>query len=79
MEANDTWELVPLLHGKVSICCKWVYKVKFKANGDWKRYKARLVAKGYNQRAGLDYQDTFSPIVKIAIVRNVLFIAAASG
>lgn len=53
--------------------------MKFKANGDIERYKARLVAKGYNQKASLDYQDTFSHVVKIVTVRSVLSIVAASG
>ena len=61
------------------IDCKWVYKVKRKADGTIDRYKARLVAKGFKQRYGIDYEDTFSLVVKIAIIRLVLSIAVARG
>ena len=46
LEANDRWELVPLPKGKNAIGCKWVYKIKNKADGSIERYNARLVAKG---------------------------------
>lgn len=68
---NNTWHLVPLAAQNV-IYCKWVYKVKCRADGTVDRYKARLVAKGFKQRYRLDYEDTFSPIVKDARIRLVL-------
>ncbi|WVZ64164.1 hypothetical protein U9M48_013727 [Paspalum notatum var. saurae] len=72
---NKTWHL----KGRNIIDCKWVYKIKRRADGSLDRYKARLVAKGFKQRYGVDYEDTFSPVIKMATIRTILSIAVSKG
>jgi hypothetical protein len=79
LDANMTWELVPLPEGKKAIRCKWVYKVKHNSDGSISRYKARLVAKGYAETHGIDYEETFAPIAKMAIVRAVIAMVTSRG
>jgi histone deacetylase 1/2 len=76
---NKTWHLVPHKKGRNLIDCKWVYRIKRKADGTIDRYKARLVAKVFKQRYGIDYEDTFSPVVKASTIRLVLAISLSKG
>jgi hypothetical protein len=77
LKESKTWELVRLPDGRQAIQCKWVFKTKYHPNGKIDKFKARLVAKGYTQKAGVDYSETFSPMVKFETVRIVMAITAA--
>ncbi|KAK0579728.1 hypothetical protein LWI29_030590 [Acer saccharum] len=77
--SNGTWELVQPSSSTNIIGCKWIFRIKRKSDGTVDRYKARLVAKGFNQRPGVDYFETFSPVIKPTTVRLVLSIATSHG
>jgi hypothetical protein len=75
LKDNHTWDLVPRPAGSNVVTGKWIFKHKFHADGSLDRYKARWVLRGFTQRPGVDYDETFSPVVKPATVRIVLTLA----
>ncbi|GKA24628.1 ribonuclease H-like domain-containing protein [Tanacetum coccineum] len=67
---NGTWETVDLPKDRKAIGSKWIFKIKYRFSGEIDRYKARLVAQGFGQKEGINYEETFSPVVKIVTVRK---------
>ncbi|GJS40158.1 retrovirus-related pol polyprotein from transposon TNT 1-94 [Tanacetum coccineum] len=61
----EVWLLVPKPKGVMIIALKWIYKVKLDEYGDVLKNKAQLVAKGYRQEEGIDFEESFTPIVRI--------------
>jgi hypothetical protein len=76
---NNTWDLVPRPPHYNVVTGKWIFKHKFNADGSLERYKARWVLRGFTQRPGIDFSETFSPVVKPATVRTVLSLALSRG
>jgi hypothetical protein len=74
---NDTWSLVSCPPGANVVTSKWIYRHKLNPDGTLSRYKARWVVRGFTQQAGMDYGETFSPVVKPATIRVVLALATS--
>jgi hypothetical protein len=74
---NVVWTLVTAPKGANIVSCKWVFKFKRLLDERIDRYKARLVARGFSQQYGVDYNETFAPVVRMKTLRVLLAVAAA--
>ena len=79
LHVNHTWTLVPKTSDMNLVSSKWIFKVKTQFDGTIDRYKAKLVARGFTQLPGLDYDETFSPVVKPGTIRLILNIGLYFG
>ncbi|KAH9109556.1 hypothetical protein AeMF1_015388, partial [Aphanomyces euteiches] len=73
---NGTWTLTDLPPGREALKCKWLWRMKFDADGKFTKYKARLVLKGYMQQYGIDYLEIFAPLLRMNALRLLLCLVA---
>ena len=76
-EENGTWEMVKTPQAGTLLTAKWVFTIKRDTEGNIQRFKARLVARGFQQRQGIDFEETFAPVARIETLRTLLAICAA--
>jgi hypothetical protein len=79
LSQTNMWTLVPRPPGTNIVGSKWIFKTKHHSDGSIEKHKARLIALGFTQWHGIDYDDTFSLIVKPTTIRLVLSIAVSCG
>lgn len=73
---NQAWDIVKLPKGKSTVKSKWIFKTKYDEDGQLVRRKSRLVALGYSQKPGLDYDQTYAPVVQKKTMRLLFAISA---
>jgi hypothetical protein len=76
IRANGTWDLVELSRNRKALPCKWVFRLKQVSDSSDPKYKARIVTKGFRQEYGVDFDETFSPVVKLSTLRFLLNVVA---
>jgi len=76
LESNKTWELTDLPKGCRTISSKCIFKKKLRTDASIEIYKARLVIRGFNQKKGIDFFDTYSPVIEIVMIRTLVALAS---
>jgi hypothetical protein len=77
LRSNHTWSLVPFHPSMNVVGSGWVYRIKCRVDGSIEHYKARLVARGFTQQEGINYSETFNPVIKQATVIFIFSIAVS--
>lgn len=72
---NHTWDLTAVTETMNIVGCRWVLTIKYNPDGSIDKYKSRIVAKGFHQQQGIDYNDTFSPVIKATTIMIILGLA----
>jgi len=74
---NDVYEVVSRPQDKFVVGSRWIYKIKYAADGSVEKYKARFVAnKGYAQKEGIDYEKTFASVARYTSIRTMISLVA---
>ena len=76
---NYVWDVALRPKGNPVVTSKWIYKIKDATNGSLEKYKARFVACGVSQKEGIDYEETFSPVVRYTSIRAIMELATKLG
>ena len=79
LKDNDVWNSIELPEGRTAVGSKWVFKTKTDADGTIEKHRARLVAQGFSQMFGIDYDETFCPVVRLESVRTLIDLSAQLG
>ena len=73
---HDVWDIVPKPKNKSVVSSKWIYKIKHAIDGSIEKCKERFVARGFCQKEGIDYEETFSPVVRYTSIRTIMALAS---